>query len=274
MHAMNQESLCAGCHKAISERRFLVHGKEAFHESCFQRLHGVSCYVCNQYISGVYYEDLWGKFCASHECEAKCFTCSKIVSAEGGMLLNDGRSFCHSCRKTAVTDLVSAKAVMQEVSRFFSGRLKLKLPKRPLEFRFLPWSNGASEQGCLGYTKNIEMRDLFGRRVSRDVEYIGVLTNLPVLHFSSVVAHEIFHAWEFLEGITTTRITSEGMAELCAWLWLGEHSSPQALILRKRIETNRDAIYGEGFRIAYRAFERHGFDFIIRHLGKNGGIPH
>lgn len=263
--------VCTRCRRPIRGQSFLVHEGGPYHEECHRLEFGKKCYVCGQYVEGRYFEDAWGCFCSTHRSKGSCFGCGKIVAAEGGVRLNDGRQYCATCHLSAIADIGIAKRHMPVVISFLG---KMGLPIRgEIELRFIPYESSGGGAKRLGVTKTQITTGALGRIIARRVEYIGVLDHLPVLQLQETFAHELFHVWAFQQELQLPELVEEGMAQLCAWKYLGEKAAGKHGEVAKRLlEDNRNPVYGGGFRAAQRSLEKFGLAALIRHLVERGNF--
>lgn len=223
----------------------------------------LNCYVCGTAISGRYLEHHWGPFCAHHRGEVRCSACSKVIVAEGGVRLADGRAFCASCHATAVASPAEAR-VHQRIALRFMAKLGLRL-ENEISLALHDATHPSFRNENLGITRTYTRTDAHDNEIARGVEAIGVLDFMPALAFEAVVVHELYHAWEHLHRLSSSRQTSEGIAELCSWLYLdAQPKSDLRTVLQLSIEQRTDDIYGAGFRWAKQAMARHGFAGMIR----------
>lgn len=96
---------------------------------------------------------------------------------------------------------------------------------------------------------------------------------LPALQFEAVVAHELTHAWLRIHDVSPPDTVEEGVAELTSFWFLGRVGEPRAAALQHQIATNRDHIYGRGFRMAMKAEQRHGWSRVADSLLRTGHLP-
>jgi hypothetical protein len=121
------------------------------------------------------------------------------------------------------------------------------------------------------------------------------LSGLPADLTSSVLAHEATHAWiklnpNFRYGKALPLVVEEGIAQLIAFLFLNEglepifeqtesaagDSNPSDFKLRQYfkfcIETDQ-TLYGEGFRMAARAYAEMGMHELLYYIALNHDFP-
>ncbi|CAM9538156.1 unnamed protein product [Discosporangium mesarthrocarpum] len=128
---------------------------------------------------------------------------------------------------------------------------------------------------------------------SRAVTAILVLCGLPYSSFTSILAHEAMHAWmklthSFPWGLPAQ--VEEGVCQLVAYLWLvhlagklpedeqaQEGGEPSANQLREffvhQIETDISPVYGDGYRMAKRAYDEVGLEALLSHIAEHKSFP-
>jgi hypothetical protein len=113
-----------------------------------------------------------------------------------------------------------------------------------------------------------------GKEIRREVEEIAILHGLPQWHFEAVAAHELGHAWLFLNRFPPLPPTiEEGICELCEYLWLREQDRPEARWLLRAMDDNPDPVYGEGYRAVRRALEDRTLHEVFEHVWRNQRLP-
>ncbi|CAL8462861.1 g2395 [Coccomyxa elongata] len=115
-----------------------------------------------------------------------------------------------------------------------------------------------------------------------EVTAILVQYGLPWLLTGSILAHELMHAWLRLAGLTQLSLdVEEGLCQLMALLWL-EHQPPApegtweerlASYFAHQIRTDTSLVYGDGFRAAHEAFQKHGLGATLASVRATGRLP-
>lgn len=109
-----------------------------------------------------------------------------------------------------------------------------------------------------------------------------VVYGLPRLLTGCIVAHELMHAWLRMAGVANLDLTvEEGLCQLMALLWLDmqptggqeEFQARLSSFLAFQIRTDTSAVYGDGFRAAYEAFQLVGLQALIASVIKSGTLP-
>lgn len=258
----------AASNRDREESSILVEYGRPFQPKYYPKRLNRLCYVCGSHLDGKYYSHQWGDLCASHLGDPRCYSCSIVISNSGGERLDDGRAFCQGCHRTAVTGCAQRK-VLNRIARIFMGKLGFALGAEVL----VQLGNHPDiPDHCVGVTKGVVRNDEFGREV-RDVQGIAILSHLPAVQFQSVLIHEYYHVWEIRRRLISSPRTSEGMAELCSWLYLESlQADVQVKRLMKDIEQQTDDIYGEGFRWARQSLNRYGFTGLMGRVLHAGGL--
>ncbi|HKP51064.1 MAG TPA: protein DA1 [Chloroflexia bacterium] len=275
--------VCAQCGKPFAGRSFFERDGKAYCETDFHLLFSPKCTVCGEPLRGTYSVNLWGdKYCERHNVELhKCYSCGRLICARltgGGVRYQDGRHMCNLCRRTAVDAPAEGERIMGEVRRALASfgmdlgmaRIPLRLPGQG-ELTSRSTHAYASDPSGMACTRLWTQR---GRVVRREVEEILVLHGLPREHFSTVVAHELGHAWLFLNAFPKLPPqVEEGICELCEYLWLKRQGTREAQYRLTAMESNKDPVYGAGFKSARRALEGRTFHALLEYVRKYARFP-
>ena len=224
---------------------------------------GTQCALCRVVLIGQFsIAPFWNvPFCRTHEiCECCCFPTTAAVTGQ--------RPYCSRCRPTLVQDksvgLLRLVDVARRLGRGISsdGRGMI-IPLADIRFTL----NGVLRKNRLGYTQ-MQGQTLNGKLVARTIT-VNVKSALPEIEFDMVAAHELTHAWFYLNSIQESKKVTEGIAELNAYWLLSKLQSPVAEILMKKVSTNPDRVYGDGFREAYHRERKLGWGEISNQLLKS-----
>ena len=237
------------------------------------------CSVCGTPLIGIAHEDAWGNhYCAHHSTELpRCSCCQRLICnrlTSGGVAYRDGRLVCNLCRKTAVDTKEQAKPYVDAVAAWLFKKglafqnlfLHFKLVYRDELVQALNLSAG-EPQGVI-------YRSTSGRPLVRKVDGVAILKGLTVQVMSGAVAHELGHAWLFLEGIDGLPLPiEEGFCNTLSYLYHSEFTSDESRFCMKVIARNPDNIYGDGFRTVYPSLQKHGLGTLLTHLKKHHTLP-
>ena len=220
-------------------------------------------------------------FFACPEClkKPRCFACQIPTD---GRRLADGRVICPKCAESAVSDEGEARGCFQLVRNDLKHKLGIGT-EHPIRFFLIDQetlhrkSRGESgvvtEQGLFEYLaemKTVVKRDLLGRKVSEEEKktserfHVYVLEGLPKERMEYVMAHELGHDWlvTYFPGIRDPAVR-EGFAEYVGWLYNRLHGRDE---LNRRIESNTDPVYGQGFRMVKAIADKEGFEGLKKFL--------
>lgn len=201
------------------------------------------CAVCATSFAGRrFLRNWWGdEFCEHH---ATCGSCSRPVP--------DGHApRCGACRSEAITIRDEAVRALLRVNDWMAG-LGVGLPLGDVPLRFIEADDpDAVANPALTHTSEIRRTRPTGRvEVERSITGVEVVRGLTRVQFSSLLAHELTHAWLFLARIDLGGgPVEEGAAELVRSFWLRSRPEPEAAYRLGAMEENRDPVYGDGYRM-------------------------
>jgi hypothetical protein len=166
---------------------------------------------------------------------------------------------CATCRHEAVTIRDEAIRAALRVNRWMeSVGVGVSLTSFPL--RFVGTDRPANTLTS-GTTYTREERSPYGI-TTRTITSIEIVRGLTATNYSSIVAHELTHAWLFLEGVRLPeQRVEEGAAELVRCLWLSAQGTQEAQYRLSLLEGNPDPTYGDGYR-------------LVRARWQGGSLPH
>ncbi len=274
---------CARCGKPFDGDSFYEREGTAYCEQDYNALFSPKCAVCGEPLRGAYSVNLWGdNYCERHNGElAKCYSCGRPLSKRltgGGVRYEDGRRMCNLCRRTAVDDKAEGEQIVRDVRRAMSRwGMDLRNAAAPLRLTDQRELTTRSTRTYVSDPSGMACTRVWTRGsqvIRREVEEILVLHGLPLEHFTSVAAHELGHAWLFVNGFPVlSPIVEEGICELCEYLWLLEQKTPEAEYRMQVMDSNRDPVYGVGFHAALRALEGRTLPGLLEYVRKYGSFP-
>lgn len=272
---------CANCQRPILEARFFEKDGRAYCEDCYHELFSPRCDICGLPIRSTYATNVWGEiYCEKHEREfERCYSCGRLICEEltgGGVEYDDGRWLCNRCRDTAIDTAADGEGVLEEVRRTL-GWIGFDLGDATLPLRVVDQSELAAVDGH-GRDPNghITTRTWTedGRVVGREVAEILILDGLPKEHFAAIAAHELGHAWLFLQGYPELPpYVEEGLCQLSSYLWLDQQNTLEADCRMRLIDVEEDPVYGYGFRCALGSLERYSLPALLAYVRRNGRFP-
>lgn len=276
---------CSECHSVLKKRYFKKNGK-LYCNKCYEKIIP-NCSMCGTKLRGRY-ANIGGRFyCMNCAGRPKCFSCQR--PANGGKL-SDGRYVCKECTKDPVTSLLDLERIRKSVSALLDKHLDLETPPEveiqlvdyPTLSKKSPHYSEGIELGLFEYKCKIMTRvkrNVFTGKETKEVTktderyIIYVLSHLPRHKAKEVMAHEIGHAWmqKHYAGIRDLKVR-EGWSQYVA------HRANTLMdqeFLNHYIETNRDPIYGDGYRQIQELVDKkgeHGLRLEFRRLSRNGRL--
>ena len=268
--------LCANCQKPTGQK-FLVKDGKPYCEEDYHLLFSPKCQVCGNVIKGPHLQNHWGeRFCKWHKGKLpECFSCGRLISDRltgGGARYTDGRTICGLCRSRAVDKESRGIPLLISVRKTL-GELDLDPSQRDIPFRLTDRNElmrlarkGRKEKQVNGMAR-IRETSRKGVELTRTIDEILALYGLPEEHLGAVLAHELGHAYLFLNHFPLLKPkVEEGVAELFAYLWLKKRGGVDAENRIFLMEKNTDAVYGRGFKDARKAFKKHGLKKLLDHV--------
>ena len=248
-----------------------------YHDACYKKNKLPACVVCLKPIEGRHLVDAWGSKAHTNHggIDVKlCESCGRIISKQnshGGMTYADGRIICGICLETAVTDQKRSSEEQITVTGIFSSVGIAGIPKNiPLNLVDLnglkQQSDGMYNASSRGFTRSNRYTQPNGQL--RTDHTIYILSGLPMIEFTAILAHEMLHVWLFSQKIVLSDRETEGFCNLGAMLVLQRSGTPFSRILLKKLETNPDPVYGNGFRIMRKKVNRLGWDGLLEELSQ------
>lgn len=276
--------LCAGCRQPIRDSGFLQHDQKPYHVACYHKQFSPHCVICDGPVQSLnHVTNGWGEtFCQEHLRQyASCASCNRLLAPRltgGGVRYRDGRNLCQHCRSTAVDNEFQGSKVLREV-RDFLHAMGMPFPDHPIPLRLAGVdelsriARTATSRPPLGVTRTSILTR--GQQVvDRVLQEIVILYGLPREHFAMVAAHELGHAWLFLQecGELPGEV-EEGVCTLCEYFWLKNLDDPTAAYRLKGLEEERDPVYGKGFQSARQSLQRLSFPELLAFVQKHRRWP-
>jgi hypothetical protein len=116
-----------------------------------------------------------------------------------------------------------------------------------------------------------EWRKVNGRR---QVIAVDILWGMPRHKFEGTLAHELGHAWLFLNHVDRLddKLT-EGLCNLLAYAIHREAFAPESLFELQRLFRNPDPAYGTEFRRAEKLLVKFSVGALMRYVAKYQALP-
>lgn len=192
-----------------------------------------------------------------------------------------GPAYCARCARTAVNDVATGQAVVEQVRatmagwgmRFPWGRIPLRFTTTAELARLGAGGHHATapEAVCHGV---VQRNRRTGARRLQSLEVVSH-AGIPREVFGAVVAHELTHGWSLIQGrpIEQDPQLTEGGAELLAYYYLQTLGTANASYQKHRIFTQEDPVYGGGMRRLVPYAKRHRIRGVLGLLAKERGFP-
>jgi hypothetical protein len=210
-----------------------------------------------------------------------CACCARPVCQPltgGGATYADGRTVCNVCRRTAIDTKEQGKPVVEGVFswlhrigvRFRGLTLRLEILDRKELARRLSVQDAGLTTGVIfkGFVAGPE------KARERRVGGIALLSGMPQELFAGSAAHELGHAWLFLnraDGLEPW--AEEGFCNLLRYVWHKQQGTDESRFWIKAMEIDPDPVYGEGFRRVKNTFKKHGFGEALTYLHRHRRLP-
>lgn len=179
----------------------------------------------------------------------KCKFCGASLSA-GKVHTAEGFDVCHECDREAVRDLRTAQALVGEARKEIVS-LGIKLPWAAIPIKLVPsWQEGVHARCEAARYANGGVAAL----------WIKFIPGMPKSMFKAVAAHELTHAWAYLNRspMKQDEALSEGGPTLVEYTYLESHPSRYGERRRDAIMTSNNKIYGKGTRRLQAYAEKNG----------------
>lgn len=209
------------------------------------------CSCCGQTIWGKYYIDCYGQAsCADHDI-TQCFCCHRFCAPKESIKVNGYGYFCKECQNRIV-DGDSAVRIAGLVNKFYLSN-GLNIPQYSLQI--------VKSEKMLAEANNISP---LGLAYSSQPYKILLLRLMSRTGFAGVLAHEVLHLWQYRNNINLPLPLCEGLCEMGSYLFLKSIGKPEADIHLKYLAENEDKIYGNGYRIFQKVYDRFGWNGVIK----------
>ena len=275
--------VCTACKKPFGKHGFVKHRGRPYHERCYLERFAPRCDVCGESIRGPYVTTTTGEtFCEHHKGEIpECSSCGRLASDRltgGHVHYEDGRVICNLCRPTAVEREGEGEQLLSNV-RHTLDKEGLTLGKAKIPLRLVD-QNELNRRVKRRRTKTpagmarTQLTMQGDEVVERKLIEILALRGLPRDHLAAVLAHEIGHAWLFLNAYPKLAPkVEEGICELFSYLWLNRQPGEGAARRIRLLEKNRDRVYGTGFRTVRRALRKRSLKRLLSYVKRYGRLP-
>jgi hypothetical protein len=263
---------CKICNNPISGE--YVHDKEgSYHNDCYNQNKALKCNICNEIIDGKYFIDDWGNKSHLEHKGIKpeyCDCCSRILSettSKKFIKYPDNRKICGICQETEIIEIHQTIPLKLDVIeqlnnvgfKYIPAFIKISLDNKININKLL---GSSITNNTHGYTKTIH------KSIHSKEHSICMLYGLPKLLFKGVLAHELLHVWLNEKNIDMIHEKTEGFCNLGAELIYQNDNSDFAKILLKKLESDTDLAYGEGYRQMSKRLKEIGWQNLINEVSK------
>ncbi len=275
--------VCAHCGERIG-KTYLVHRGKPYCTDDYMRLFAEKCALCGQPLMDGYMLDALGnKYCQRHESDPRCSSCDRFIGqfhTGGGLRYADGRVICQECRSTAIDEVSDVYLLLNDVQNVLKKYDICFDPKLKINLQLLGQDELASRmpkrkrnQHAAGLTQT-SINTINGFESSRELKGITMLYGLPYEHLGSVLAHELGHAWLFLNHYPKLpNKLEEGFCELLSTYWLQSRDNDLARVRLKLLEKNPDRVYGSGYRLFNKTIARYSLAYVLDCLKRHADLP-
>lgn len=108
---------------------------------------------------------------------------------------------------------------------------------------------------------------------SRSGYEVFILRDLSKLFFAHVLAHELLHIWQYHQGLYPEQQLCEGFCNLGSYYVLEHIGGAEAEAQMKLLCENPDPIYGDGFRIIKKQYDKGGWPAATQYIRQSSDKP-
>jgi len=274
---------CRARGQVIDSGSFVAHDQAAYHERCYRDHVLPKCRICAAPITGAYVADSWSNvYCARHAQEhPSCEYCRRLVCqalTNGGLRYPDGRVVCNWCVHDGVFTDERAEPLALAIAAWMRSE-GLVADRVTLQVQLLDVPSMAKEQAGYGTGAALGLavkkwQTVGGQEVGRRVTGIRVLWGLPRDLFEGVMAHEITHAWLFVNHVDNLPDwQEEGFCNLVMDRLYATRNTPEARYHRSCLERDPDPVYGVGFRRVRGLLSSMTFQGLVSWIVTNRRLP-
>lgn len=276
--------VCAACGKRCTQGGYKKKNKFYCSKKCVETTLP-KCALCNKpFRQGIVIKLPEGDKIYCKQCGSlpKCFACALPVAS--GTYLKDGRFLGANCGKTAIFSEAAGQKLFNKIRARIRGKLNWATNHR-IRFRLVDSKTlqkassnyePGMEMGLFKHSYTIKTKTetsytLFEGKKEKIETYrtdnrytILILSGLPKRKFIEVCAHELGHDW--MQGnypkIKNLKV-KEGWAEYFATRVNDIYGQR---FMNKRMETNKNKIYGGGYRFIRDYIKQHGIKGLMQYF--------
>ena len=209
------------------------------------------CSCCGHTIFDQYYIDHYGNVACTNHDISQCFCCHRFCSPKESIKVEGYGYFCKECQNRIV-DGDSAVRIARLVNKFYLNN-GVNIPQYSLHI--------VKSERMIAEANNIKP---LGLAYSMQPYKILMLRHMSRTGFAGVLAHEVLHLWQYRNNIKLPLLLCEGLCEMGSYIFLKSIAKQEADIHLKCLAENDDEIYGNGYRIFQKVFDRFGWKGVIK----------
>ena len=233
-----------------------------------------NCSLCGARCDSMFYVSGKGEpLCATHQSAPRCHMCQSVRD----IVVGPSIAVCLTCDQVGVINNAQALNSANPVLAWFARELgPSRLGEIPIEVGSLP-TNANSPSGNLGHTLLTQTGDQAWAEIT-------LAAHQHPSMLSSTLAHEYGHVLltlnprdlSFHGNFARDPYVEEGSCEVIRALWLEHSATVDAAYLRKLMNANLTPVYGDGFRMMWKEYEKIGslqgfLDFVV--FGSQTFVP-
>lgn len=218
----------------------------------------ILCYLCGQEINGPYYYDRYGNtICALHAHAPLCLCCGRICDAKS-IAISPDRHICSHCQQRKI-EMSFARQIIIFIYHIYEKK-GLRFPRYDVKLISVMEMVKCSESDVYTYPLGLAQR-------IGEIYHIYVLNVLSRIGFVDTLAHEIMHIWQWHNNIRMPSKLCEGFCNLGSYFVLSsmmtDMPTEETRVSISRLLSNKDEIYGDGFRYWKNIFDKGGWTSVI-----------
>jgi len=268
----NLQLRCDYCGRLIEGQHNVIDDKH-YHPACYLEHIVKKCDICGEALIGKYYTDYWGNsYHVRHSAEMhECHSCGRLICeelTEGGYSLDDGRYICSLCNESAVTDEYSIESSLHYVRGLLSYQgidgLPDEIPISLVDKQTLRNISKSYSDAMQGFTDH-SAQSRNGEIISQS-NHIYILSDLPLIMFRAVLAHELMHIYLFEHGLDPPSHIREGFCNLGSEHVYQNDNSKYSKFRLANMAANNDPDYGVGYRKMSKLLYERGWDYLLQNI--------
>ena len=268
----NIQIKCDFCLNVIDDI-YIKNKNQKFHNSCYTNNILEKCDICSKPLEGEFLIDFWkNKYHSYHQNNLpSCDSCNRLISQQltnGGYEIDKNQEICSLC----FLFLINKEEQIEDLDIEVRSTLKMAgiigLPKVPItlvadqkELQRYSSQRNTNMKGFTSYNKTM----LKGMKI-REETHIYILSNMHLVAFKAVLAHELLHVYLFLNDYELRSDIREGFCNLGSQLIFSTTNTNLSNYFLKSMYQNKDPDYGIGFLKMNKILEKQGWERLLEQL--------